>query len=66
LISVLKCGEKRSDLDLNLSWGGNKKKLTKRGEEKVEPISVLDYSVNMGRLVPNTISFDTLLERQNH
>jgi len=34
--------------------------LTKCGEEKEEPISVPDYSVNMGRLVPNTSSFDTI------
>jgi hypothetical protein len=29
LMSVLKCSEKRSDSDLNLSWGGNKKKVDK-------------------------------------
>ena len=37
-----------------------RKKLTKCGEEKEEPISVLEYNENVGRLISNTSSFDTI------
>ena len=34
--------------DFNISWGGNRKKLTKRGQGREKPVSVLDYNENMG------------------
>jgi len=33
-MSILKYSENRSDSDLNLSWGGNKKKVDKMWREK--------------------------------
>lgn len=40
--------------------GGNKKKVNRIWRWNEEPIKVLDYSVNMGRLVHNTSSFDII------
>ena len=36
----------------NISWGGNRKKLTKCGLGKEKPVSVLDYNENMGEVDP--------------
>jgi hypothetical protein len=44
--------QKRCGNDFNISWGGNRKKLTKRGQGKEKPLSVLDYNENMGGVDP--------------
>jgi hypothetical protein len=59
-MSFLKCSEKEVTVISTYRGEETRKKVTKCGEEKEEPISVLVYSVNMGRLVPNTSSFDTI------
>jgi hypothetical protein len=66
LVSVLKwCDKKDTTMISTYRGEETRKKLTKRGQEKENPVSVLDYNENMGRVdLKDQVLQSYLLERQ--